>query len=298
MVTLRQIEAFQAICETGSFAAAARRLGATQPAISKRIGELEAELGAPLFERGQRQVRPTLRGHALRPFAETMLTTRERLLHALAEPGDYAGTIRIGVTELTALTFLPEWIAALRAALPRARVVPEVKLAQALIPELRQGVIELAVMPGPPPAGLVARSLGPVEMAWMCSPTAIDCPDAMPAARLSDYPILAQTERSGLQAAANDWLEANGATAELVLSSNSLSALCGLTIAGLGVALLPRACFQHQVRAGRLKEIVTDPPMPPLEYFVVHGKQGAHPLGRLVADLAIATARFDTSPNV
>lgn len=298
MVTLRQIEAFQAICETGSFAAAARRLGATQPAISKRIAELEAALGAPLFERGPRQVRPSLRGHALRPFAETMLATRERMLHGLAEPRDFAGTIRIGVTELTALTFLPEWIAALRAELPRAKVVPEVKLAQALLPELREGVIDLAVIPGPPPSGLAARSLGPVEMAWMCSPTALACPDRLPAARLGDYPILAQTERSGLQAAANEWLEANGARAELVLSSNSLSALCGLTIAGLGLALLPKACFRHQVAAGRLKVIETEPPMPPLDYFIVHGRHADHPLGRLVADLAVRTARFDTAPHV
>ena len=50
----------------------------------------------------------------------------------------------------------------------------------------------------------------------------------IPVARLTDYPILAQTEGSGLQAIVIEWLLQHRIDANLMLSSNSLSALCGL----------------------------------------------------------------------
>ena len=59
----------------------------------------------------------------------------------------------------------------------------------------------------------------------------------IPVAHLADYPILAQTERSGLQAMVNEWLLQHRVDANLMLSSNSLSALCGLTLAGFGISM-------------------------------------------------------------
>jgi hypothetical protein len=63
-----------------------------------------------------------------------------------------------------------------------------------------------------------------------------EVPGAIPVAHLADYPILAQTERSGLQAVVNEWLLQHRVDANLMLSSNSLSALCGLTLAGFGIS--------------------------------------------------------------
>jgi DNA-binding transcriptional LysR family regulator len=72
-------------------------------------------------------------------------------------------------------------------------------------------------------------------------------------AHLAAYPILAQTERSGLQAVVNEWLLQHRVDANLMLSSNSLSTLCGLTLAGFGLSMLPKDYFFHHVEAGRLK---------------------------------------------
>ena len=64
---------FVAVHETGGFSAAADRLGRTQPAISRRIALLEAELGAPLFERTSGGVSLSLAGEVLLPYAERAL---------------------------------------------------------------------------------------------------------------------------------------------------------------------------------------------------------------------------------
>jgi DNA-binding transcriptional LysR family regulator len=291
-ITLRQIEAFHAIVETGSFAAAAGRLGTTQSAISKRIAELEAALGVTVFDRTQRSAQLTLSGHALLPFCEEFLALRLRLRQSLGEPTDYAGRFCIGVTELVALTFLPDLIAEVRRVLPRAKLEPVVKLGLELHDELRAGAINLAIMPVPPSPELTGRSLGRIEMAWTCNPQAVECPETIPLARLADYPILAQTERSGLQAVTNEWLRRHRVNINMMLSSNSLSALCGLTLAGFGISMLPKDFFFHHVEAGRLKIIETIPALPALEYYVAYRQDGLHSVAEIVADWAVRTAAF------
>ncbi|MBC3436000.1 LysR family transcriptional regulator [Pseudomonas sp. BW16M2] len=60
---------FLAVLDRGSFSAAARALGRVPSAVSMAIGNLEAELGYPLFERGSREARPTAQAQALEPHA-------------------------------------------------------------------------------------------------------------------------------------------------------------------------------------------------------------------------------------
>ncbi|MDZ3990790.1 LysR family transcriptional regulator [Pseudomonas sp. Teo4] len=63
------IQLFLAVLDHGSFSAAARALGRVPSAVSMAIGNLEAELGYALFERGPREVRASARALALEPHA-------------------------------------------------------------------------------------------------------------------------------------------------------------------------------------------------------------------------------------
>jgi len=63
------IQLFLAVLDRGSFSAAARALQRVPSAVSMAIGNLEAELGYSLFERGPREVRPTAQAMALEPHA-------------------------------------------------------------------------------------------------------------------------------------------------------------------------------------------------------------------------------------
>jgi DNA-binding transcriptional LysR family regulator len=77
-----------------------------------------------------------------------------------------------------------------------------------------------------------------------------------------------------------------------MLSSNSLSALCGLTLAGFGISMLPKYYFFHNVEAGRLKIIETIPAIPALEYHVAYRQNGLHAVAEITADGAVRTAAF------
>lgn len=70
---LIEIEAFLAIAETGSFTAAATRLHISQPAISRRVDLLEAELETPLFFRSRSGATLSPAGHAFLPFARNAM---------------------------------------------------------------------------------------------------------------------------------------------------------------------------------------------------------------------------------
>ena len=97
------LKTFVAIAELGGFTRAGARLHRSQPAISRRLGLLEQELGAPLFDRLRGRARLTEAGRAFRPHAEAALAAlkdgqRGRARPAVgpvgqpvARPGRHAG---------------------------------------------------------------------------------------------------------------------------------------------------------------------------------------------------------------
>ncbi|MEM8752043.1 MAG: LysR family transcriptional regulator, partial [Pseudomonadota bacterium] len=121
---LRHLRTFRAIAETGGAHTAAARLNVAQPAVSRTLRDLEAELGFPLFDRVGRGLRITDAGAAY-------LAEIAPLLDRIAEAGDAAkrvaegrgGTLRVGLIESGA------WDGAAPTALDRfARANPDVRL--------------------------------------------------------------------------------------------------------------------------------------------------------------------------
>lgn len=268
MLTLRQIEAFVRIVEFGTFERAALRLATTQSAISKRVRELELSLGVRVFDRAQRGARLTPQGEEVLDLARQILALQSRML-GLREADQPARRIRIGVTELTAITWLPRLVAALRAAWPAAVVEPEIETGRTLQARLVEGAIDLAVIPqAMPEADTVAVRLGRVAHVWMARP-GLTPRGRMTLRELADHPILAQAGRSGAGVFFGRWLEAQGVTFQRRLETDNLMAVVGLAVAGLGVAYLPRDCFQPLIAEGKLCRVPVTPELPPLPYAAV-----------------------------
>ncbi|MDZ7804215.1 LysR family transcriptional regulator [Thiohalophilus sp.] len=85
------LQAFVAVAEQHSFSRAAGQLFLTQPAVSKRIAALEAELGNPLFDRIGHQVQLTETGHALLPRARNILLELEDTRRSIRNLSDQVG---------------------------------------------------------------------------------------------------------------------------------------------------------------------------------------------------------------
>ena len=102
------LHAFLAVADTGSFTGAAEKLFLTQPAISKRIAQLEEQLGARLFDRIGRQIHLTEAGLALLPRARNVVRELEDMSRSISGlSGEVSGTLRIGTSHHIGLHRLP-----------------------------------------------------------------------------------------------------------------------------------------------------------------------------------------------
>lgn len=134
---LRQLAAFAAVAECGSFRAAAARLRVSQPALTLRIAALEDRLGLRLLERGRAGAVTTSAGAALLPQARRALEAAAELPAQAARIGaGKAGELRIGATVLGLLGPVPGVLAAVRAGLPGVHLV---------LRELASGPLEAAL---------------------------------------------------------------------------------------------------------------------------------------------------------
>ena len=290
MITLKQLEAFYWCTKLQSFARAANRLHTSQSAISKRISELERAIGQPLFDRGRRAARLTARGTQLLAGAEQMLGLRDDLLASAGHAPAAMRHFRLGVTELTALTWLPLLVEAVRAAHPTMSLEPEVDLSPNLCDKLSRGELDLVVVPPVfARSDFVARPLRQLKLAWMCAPNLLPPGRSFTLKDIVARPILMQAGRSGVDVAYDQWFRDQGLAIRRVYAGNSLVALSALTMAGFGVSYLPTEYFADLVASGLLEVLKVRGPRPPdTRYHAVYRKD-APPT---VAEVALTAGRL------
>lgn len=102
------LKAFLAVAKHNSFSLAALHLHLTQPAVSKRIGALEARLNHPLFDRLGREVTLTEAGEALLPRARAILHDIKETERSIKElSGEIVGSLRVATSHHIGLHHLP-----------------------------------------------------------------------------------------------------------------------------------------------------------------------------------------------
>lgn len=297
-MTLKQLQTFYWVCRLGSFAAAAEHLCTTQSAVSMRIQDLERSLGVELFDRSQRSARLTAKGQELVKHAEELITRATEIQHRIGDSRVLSGTMRLGVTELVAVTWLPRLVSAINAHYPSVLVELDVDLTLNQLGKLQSGALDLVIVPGPiQQPGLTNISLGSVEFAWMASPS-LGVPRGKAQARdLHRWPLLTLSRASNLHALLGVWFDKNAASFHRVDTCNSIGVIAALTIAGLGVSFLPRAQFAADIAAKRLQVLDITPRLPALEYCAVYETRQTQPLSRTIADLAREYSTFDKQPS-
>src|SRR6478736_9422038 len=147
MLNVQRLRVLKAVAESGSFSRAAETLSYTQSAVSQAIATLEHETGATLLDRDRRGVRPTAVGAALVAHADAILARigdAESDLEAIVAGG--GGRLRMASFPTAGATLMPLAIAAFRARRPRV----ELSLAEAepeeIVPRLRAGELDLALL--------------------------------------------------------------------------------------------------------------------------------------------------------
>jgi DNA-binding transcriptional LysR family regulator len=293
MVTFKQIEAFYWSSELGGLDKAALHLSTTQSAVSKRVLELEAALGLELFGRSRRRAQLTPRGEELKPLAWEMLSARMRFIDLSRIHPAPPRNLRIGVTELTALTWLPGLVQRVRNAYPNILIEPIVDTSAALASKAKSGELDVVVTPDAfRNAGLEVISLDSVEYAWMCSPSYLPDVDTVPLRDLTRYTVIEQSNASGLGTMMSHWLDNQHVRFERTVSSSNLTAAAALTISGLGICYLPRGIFEESIASSKLKVLRSTPVIPRILYVLMFDKSRADDFVQLIASIATETCDF------
>ncbi len=145
-LTLRQLRAFAAVAEAGSFTAAARQLHLTQSALSVLVRELEREMGVQLLDRHTRQVALSEAGREFLPAVHRMLAELGAAVAGVTDLRDKKkGLLRLAAPQLMACTFIPQAVAAYRERHPEVEVRVADTLPEQLLAGLRAGDVEVAV---------------------------------------------------------------------------------------------------------------------------------------------------------
>lgn len=293
---LQQIEAFFWIAKLGSFVAAAERLNITQPTVSQRIRELEADLGVSLFERVGRRARLTDQGHGLVPHAEEMLQLRQRILHRIGNPAHLTGVVRMGVAELVALTWLPQLIDRVSRLYPGVTLELDIDLTEDLWTKFDQGLLDVALLPKlRERPELETVFLGAVPFSWMASPD-LNIPDReLSPAELVEWPILLLSQHSNLYGIIQSWFSDAGARLNRRALSNNLNSIANLTMRGLGISTLPPDLYRSEIAQKRLCTLRTTPPLPSVEYWAVHRLRETESLASIVTELAAECTTFSSA---
>ena len=249
-ITIRQLRYFEALARHGHFGRAAEASAISQPALSVQIRELEANLGAALFERSPRQVSLTSLGQEFASRVREILRGVDELGDlARASRGGLSGRLRIGVIPTIAPYLLPTLAEALMRAYPGLDLDFRETVTPKLIEELEDGRLDTAILALP----ISEPSL--VEVALFTETFVLVRPEAegdrpMPAAaRLHEMRLLLLEEGHCFRDQALSFCDMPTVRARHGLDGSSLSTLVQMVGAGLGVTLIPEMAVAVEARS-------------------------------------------------
>jgi DNA-binding transcriptional LysR family regulator len=293
VLTVKQLQTFYWVARLGTVSKAAEKLHVTQSAATKRLQELEAVATASLFESSGRKKQLTPKGKELLTDCERLLDLldqMERLKESTTVP---ARTLRVGLGELTALTWFPVFLRRMKVMHPMITVQPEIDMSSTLRRRVIEGRLDFAMLPDPESAEDLARVfLGNAQFGWFAAPGTFRAEITHQLHELAAQPVIEQSENSIITALCARLWEGAGVNPERIYGGNNVVALAGLISAGVGVSCLPVALFEEEVAQGRLQLVVTSPAAPAVGYYCCFLKANSA-LGYSVADIARQCCAFE-----
>lgn len=255
---LDTLRVFVAVADAGNMTRAAASLGCSQPAVSKRLSELEAELGTPLFDRLPRGVRLTAAGALLRPHADRMLAISagaRRELHALADLS--RGSLSVGASTTIGGYLVPDLFGRFQRTHPGITLSLEI----ANTAQIQAAVLDNRVDLGLSEGFVSSEALEVVQIAQddMVAIVAPGHPllqrSEVTCACLQEVPVLMREAGSGTRDVIEAGLRQHGTVISPAMSLGSTEALKNAVAAGLGLAIVSRLTVALELATGRLLEL-------------------------------------------
>lgn len=297
MIDLRTLETFVVVASTGGFHRAAGKLHTTQPAVSARIAQLEAELKTRLFERDKRGSRLTVKGREVLYYAERILALRSELINAVAGAEALEGTVQLGVSDTLVHTILPDLLKRLSEVYPGVTLEVNVDSSLHLSNALLSRGLDVALLMGPVVAsGAVNVPLCSYQLSWIAPKEFPLGPGPVSIEALAGFPIITFARQTTPFWQLSELFENADLRRVRLFSNSSLSSIIRMTLDGIGVAAIPPQVVLNHLENGSLRELdVPGTGMPVMEFAASYLKNSGVPLRAAVAMLAQEVAREFTA---
>lgn len=298
-MTLKQLEAFYWAATCANFAVAAQRLHLSISSLSKRIAELEQALKRPLFDRSGHKAALTDAGRQLLPRARDLLESAAAVRDVFIGKEGLSGRCRFGVGELSALTWLPRFIAETRKLHPRLTLEPYVDVGAVLEQRVDKGELDFAVIAGRSSRQtILSQPITQAHFVWMASPELAGRGKTMTEKLLRSHPLISLPPGAGTTRIIDDWLLSQGITpAEERIVCNNWGAIAGLLIEGVGAGILPKAWAEKLVKRKLLCVMKGQPELAPLLYSYQWRRDDVRPVIAEMRSVAQEIADFSVSSN-
>lgn len=295
MDLLAALKSFVRLAETGSFSAVAREAGATQPAISRQIGALEAHLGARLVQRSTRSLRLTEDGQALLTHAHHILDAVTEAESAVGRQSSApAGLVRLGAPAVLGRLYLAPHIGNL---LTRYTDLAVEMVLSDDVSDMVQTGLDLALRVGEITDGsLVARRVGGFTVAAVASPSYLAAhPPLTRPEDLAGHECILFTRTADPHTWRLEGPEGERTVdVEGRLRVNAIEAAVAAAVAGAGVTLLPTWLIRDELAAGSLTRVLTEFQTQRRPISLVYpSRRFLAPRTRVVIDFLVAEFRLD-----
>lgn len=241
----QNLKAFLLVAETGSFSQAAQKLHLTQPAVSKRVAQLEEQLKASLFDRIGRTVRTTEAGEALLPHARAVqlaLQAAEQSVRDLS--GEVGGRLRLATSHHIGLHRLPPVLSFFSKAFPAVHIDIDFMDSEQAYELTVRGEVELSIVTLAPTAvdNIITVPIWPDPLDFMAqNGHELTRHKALALNDLSDYPAILPGLTTYTGQIVKNLFDQRGLAMQVAIATNYLETIRMMASVGLGWTVLPRS---------------------------------------------------------
>ena len=253
---IRQLRAFVAIAESGTFTAGALRVHVTQAAISMQIRQLENELGARVFVRAPRHVILTEAGEHLLQRARQILREHDAAVDEIAElAGAERGRLRIGSASAMILTEpLPKLLKELHKQHPAAEIAVNSGTSEALVDQILAGELDIAFVSLPVDVrGIQTERLTEDQLVAIASPRhKLAKQRTISAYTLAGEKLILGERGGNTRRLIDQFFAQAGVSLHVTMELSRQAAIRRMVEEDMGVGIVPLQSVREEVEKGRL----------------------------------------------
>ena len=241
----QNLRAFLLVAESGSFSLAAQKLHLTQPAVSKRVAQLEEQLNVSLFDRIGRNIRTTEAGEALLPHARAVqleLQSAEQSVRDLS--GEVRGRLRLATSHHIGLHRLPPVLSFFSKAFPAVHIDIDFMDSEQAYELTLRGEVELSIVTLAPVAvdRIVTIPVWPDPLDFMVQEGhALSRHKKLGLEMLSEHPAILPGLNTYTGQIVKNLFDQRGLPMNIAIATNYLETIRMMASVGLGWTVLPRS---------------------------------------------------------